>query len=778
MQIQKRNGTLKDFDPNKILNRMKNVSQDLTYIDIDKLFMEINQGLISVSNNNLLTTKEIDELICHYSINKMPLHYEYGTLANNIKISSLHKEFNFKNYKERFKSILDKSIFKKINEWEVKPNYESDYNVDYFSTMTFLKNYSLKVDGQPIEVPCEMYFRVALFLSDDKESFTELYDNLCKRNVITASPILFNAGFEKASMISCALHTLQEDSLDGIQDTFKNVARASKNSAGIGLYISDLRSSYSRVNNKGLASGVVKFCKMLEPQLNFFNQNGNRKGAAAIYLDIWHADVEHFLELRLQSGDEKMRTRDLFTGIVLNDLFCEKVKSNEDWYLFCPYILKQNNIDLINVWGDEFKTNYQKAVDLKLYHKVVKAQDLIKLISYSRVNAGLPYIMHRDNVNRSNNQDNYGVIKSSNLCIEYISYSDADNEAQCCLASVIVSNYVNEDKTIDYEGIIKASELLCKTLNSVLDKNTYATEIAARTSQKQRSIGIGIIDLAGLFFKLNIPFESDGALLIQKQIQECIYYGAVNMSNKLHKKYSGSKDEFDFNLSEWEDRLKINKTKLGRGVFHFERYSTINSNIDLYLGEERWDVLRRNILKDGIHNSLLVVNLPSASTSILCSKFESFEPVESNIFVRETDSGTFVVINKYLIDRLQEMDLWNEKTRTDLLMNEGSIQNISYIPFSLKNVFKTTYEIKQKRILEMAAARQPFIDQAISMNLYFKNPAINSLVSSTIYSWELGLKTGVYYTKTKSQLKADKNLGIKNIQTKTETDNISCFGCT
>ncbi len=776
MQIKKRNGVIKEFDPNKILNRIKVASQNLTHIDIDKLFMEVNQGLISASNNNLLTTKEIDNLICQYSISKTPIHYEYGTLANNIKVSSLHKEFNFKNYKERFRNILDKSIFRKINDWEVKPNYESDFDVDYFSTMTFLKNYSLKVGGYSVEVPCEMYFRVALYLSDDKESFLHLYSGLYKREIITASPILFNAGFEKASMISCALHTLKEDSLEGIYDTFKNVGKASKSSAGIGLYISDLRSSYSRVNEKGKASGVVKFCKMLEPQLEFFNQNGNRKGACAVYLDIWHSDVEHFLELRLQSGNEKMRTRDLFTGIVLNDLFCEKVKKDEDWHLFCPFILKQNNIELINVWGDEFKENYKKAVEMGLYNRVVKAQDLIKLISYSRVNSGLPYILHRDNVNKSNNQNNYGVIKSSNLCIEYISYSDKDSEAQCCVASVIVSAHIKEDNTVDYESIIKASELLCKTLNSVLDKNTFSTEIAALTSQNQRSIGIGIIDLAGLFFKLNIPFDSDEALTIQKNIQECIYYGAVNMSNKLQKKERETKDELDYSPYSWKDRLKINETQLGKGKFHFEHYNYG----ELFLGEDRWNELRENVLKYGIHNSLLVVNLPSASTSILCSKFESFEPIESNIFVRETDSGTFVVVNKYLIDSLEKMDLWNEKTRTDLLMNEGSIQNIPYIPNSLKNVFKTTFEIKQKRILEMAAARQPFIDQAISMNLYFKNPDINSLVASTLYSWELGLKTGVYYTKTKSQLKADKNLGIaKTTQIKTEADNsISCFGCT
>lgn len=759
MKIIKKDGTVVLFDKNKFYKRIKNSSAGLKNINIEELIEEISSYL-----HDNVNTYQIDDLICNIAKSKISNHFDYNILAKNIYVSKLHKELevNAKSWLKRCGKALNNTVIENYNNLLKYTNFEINYNIDYNfnyeSLILFEKTYAIKENNKCIETPAEMFLRIALNnCNGSLDDFNLIYEDLCSKKISCASPILFNSGLIDNSQISCVLLTLKEDSLKGILKTFKSIALSSKNGAGIGLYIGNLRSKLSKVNNKGNAGGIVKFCKMLEPHLNFFNQNGIRNGSCAVYLDIWHADIEDFLELKLEEGDIKLRAYDLFTGVVINNLFYEKLKKGEDWYLFCPKILKDNNIDLIETHNEEFEYNFNLAVKKNLYYKKISCIELIQKLTLSLLSSGNPYILNKDIVNYTHNQT-FGTIKSSNLCIEYLSYSDETNEAQCDLSSINLSQFIKNDK-VDYLGIYNTTQNIVLLLNNILDNNKWSSKKAKKTALLQRTIGIGILGLQELFFKLKLPFTSEEAKEINLNIQKIIYFAALDKSASLNKKYN-----------------IYNNTKADNGILHYEHYG-VNPNFSNEFIKENnlpilnWNKLKNKIKENKLCNSLLVVNLPSATTSIFMGTTESFEPQYSNVYVRETLNGEFTIINNHLLSDLQDLNLWNDDIRTKIIKNDGSIQNIDEIPNHIKEIYKTVWEISQKELINICASRQAFIDQSISMNLYFSNPDENILVNALLHSYDKKLKTGVYYTRTRTSLKANKELGLHN-------KNFECFGCT
>lgn len=768
MQIIKRSGELQQFNPNKILNRLKTQAKGLS-VDYTQVFLDLQQGIY-----NGIKTIEIDELAANVAASYTQTHPDFSILASRLIVSRLQKEVDG-DWTSRCGFLLTPTVIEKQKEWDVHPIKNFDYIFDYFGITTFLKVYALKYNDKILETPSEMYFRVALFLADTKDEFETYYKSLCEQKISLATPILINAGTKNSSMISCALLSLKDDSLEGIDKTLHNINKLSKDCAGIGLWIGNLRSNQSRVNGGGKAGGVVRFAKMLDEHLKFFNQSGKRPGSAALYLDVWHRQIEEFLELRLPEGDEGLRARDLFLSVVINDLFYQKCQNDEDWYLFDPNdILKTGLPNLYDVLGETFEDVYNLLVHLandnKIPYKKVKALEILQKITHSQIKTGLPYIFNKENANRGYNQSNWGVCKSSNLCIEYIGYSDENNEAQCCLGSLVLSKFAQKDK-VDYENIVNYSGILCEILNKVIDKNSWSTEEAMKTGLEQRTIGIGLAGMADLFAILDFPFISDKAREANKKIMEAIYYGAIKKSSQLAESFCFHKED------------KILKTPLANGKFHWEYYDNVETSLD-------WKSLREQVKQYGVRNSLLCCLMPTAGTSILLGCNEMYEPFMYNINVRETMGGEFVVINKFLVKDLEEIGLWNDDIAKEIIINNGSIQFIDFSKFPkyenqedriilIKEKYKTIWEISQKELLNYAADRQPFLDQSQSLNLYISNPDYNKLANALFYGWSKGLKTGSYYVRTQSKLNTNKDLAIKTERRKEKPkDSIfECVGC-
>lgn len=769
MQIIKRNGDSEQYNPNKILNRLKIQSRGLS-VDYTQVFLDVQQG---VYDN--ITTLEIDEIAANVSASYVQVHPDYSILASKLIVSRLQKELDGE-WETRCESLLDESVIVKKQFWNVLPNYDKDYIFDYFGITTFIKVYGLKIEDKIVELPSEMFFRVALYLADTKKEFEEYYEGLCSQKISLATPILLNAGTKNSSMISCALLSLKNDSLEGIDKTFHNINKLSKDAAGIGLWIGNLRSNQSRVGGRGKAGGVIRFAKMLDEHMKFFNQRGSRPGSAALYLDVWHRQIEDFLELRLPEGDEGLRARDLFLSVVINDLFYKKCQLDEDWYLFDPNDIKNLGLTpLYELLGEEFEKNYNQLIHLanenKISFKKVKAIDILHKITHSQIKTGLPYVFNKENANKGYNQSNWGVCKSSNLCIEYIGFSDKNNEAQCCLGAVVLPKHINK-KGVQYDKIIESSGLLCEMLNKVIDKNKWSTKAARETGINQRTIGVGLAGLADVYAILDLPFISEKSKEINKKIMESIHYGAILKSCELANKSEIKKTN-----------SKINGTPLAKGKFHWEYYDNVETTLD-------WDNLREDIKKYGIFNSLLCCLMPTAGTSILLGCNEMFEPFMYNLVIRETLGGEFVIINKYLVKDLEAIGLWTADVRQEIIINNGSIQNIDFhsmkqssniliedgrIEF-LKEKYKTIWEIPQKELINMASDRQPFLDQSQSLNLYITNPSYSKLANALIYGWTKKLKTGSYYIRTESKLNTNKNLAIK-IEKKKEKPKDSLFEC-
>jgi ribonucleoside-diphosphate reductase alpha chain len=580
-------------------------------------------------------------------------------------------------------------------------------------------------------------------LHNNDSDIDELYEELSSKRANFATPTYTNAGIEKrGGMISCNLTHLEDDSFEGIEDTLKMISAASKEGSGIGLLIDPIRSKESIVESfQGNAGGVIRLADMVQSKMRFYKQ-GSRSGSCALYLSLWHKDIFDFLELTLPIGDEQLRTRDLFTSVIINDLFMKKLENNEPWYVFCPNDIKKAGLKpLYDLWGDEFDSEYQKAVELGL-GKEVNAKSIFDSIVKSQVESGRPYVMFKDNANRRNMQDNIGTIKQSNLCIEIMQASKPAYTPQCTLASV---NLANHD---DLESIANSTRVLVKALNKVIDNNKWSDDWSKNAGVDQRALAIGVAGMADFFAKKRISFESEEAKEWNRKISETMYKSAIMESMRLA-------EEKGENYPAWEG------SKYSKGETYIEGWSPKPEGQPIPM-----------------YNSLLLGNMPTASSAILLGVFESFEPVTSNLFTRRVGQGEFLVINKYLVEELLENGLWHQSMIDKIIKNKGSVQNIVDIPEEIRFRYKDVWEIPQRVLLDLAIIRNKNIDQSQSLNVYHSDAKYGKIASALMYAWKGGLKTGVYYTRTKSKLETNTKLASNQVEIEKPKDSqFECFGC-
>lgn len=762
MKIKKRNGKLQEFNPAKILNRLKLQAKGLN-VDFTQIAIEVQQLLYDG-----ITTEQIDNETARISSSYTTVHPDYSIFAAKLYVSRLHKELLTTDYIERCGKFLKNDVINKIHSWDVKPDYESDYNFDYFGISAVLNIYSIKDENlKPIELPSEIWFRVAVHLSKTKEEYLETYNQLTSKLISDASPILINSGRTSGALISCSLNSLNDDSTEGIHYTLGEIAKMSRDSAGIGLWAGNLRSMKTLYANRGKAGGVVKFAKILQEWIKFFKQNENKKGAIAIYTDIWHMDLYEFLELRSKNGKDETTAKDIFTAVSVPDLFYKRLIDNEKWSLFCPHQVKEKfGYNLYDYIGKEFEKRYIEVENSNITKIQYNALDVMLKCAKHMIERGTPYIFNRDKGNTNYNLSNLGILKGLNLCIEFQGYHDSETSAQCCLGSIPVFNHVKDGK-VDYDSIGNSVKILTKHLNRVIDINDWSCDTAKKGGIEQRNIGIGIAGLADLAATLDLSFTSDEFKVINRKIQEVIYYNALLGSLDYRK-------ENPNNLYTVVDNTPL----CLNGQLHFDIENT-NTFIDI----NKWKNLVYEIKNKKIANSLLLCNMPTASTSIVLGCNEAFEPFQDLVFNRVTVSGEFTIFNKYLVRDLIKYNIWTDNIRLQIIQNE-SIQNINFglepiLDKQLKDKYLTVWELKQKDLIDMASDRQLFIDQSQSMNLYWNEGDANKIVNSLIYGWTKNLKTGVYYTKVKAKTKTDKNLAFKTItkNNKPQDSIYECFNC-
>lgn len=716
MKILKRDKTTQAFTPNKILTRIKTQAKGLK-IDSDVLFQEV----IPLITDNITTT-EIDEIIAFKAADKIIQHPDYSLLGGRILLSRQSK-------------LIGK---------ELQP---VDLTYDFFAATTFLSKYSMRDEKKiPLELPSCMYERVANHLHADNEADREeLLEELKSKRGNFATPTYTNAGIEKrGGMISCNLTHLEDDSFDGIEETLKKISSASKEGSGIGLLIDPLRSKESIVESfQGNAGGVVRLADMVQSKMRFYKQ-GSRSGSCALYLSLWHRDIIDFLELTLPIGSAELRTKDLFTSIIVNDLFMEKLEKGEDWYLFCPNDIKKAGLKpLYNLHGEKFNSEYQKAVDMGLGKKV-NPKDIFDAIIKSQVESGRPYVMFKDNANKRNMQDNIGPIKQSNLCIEVMQASKPKYTPQCTLASVNLAEHDN------LETIAQTTRVLVRALNKVIDVNKWSDNWSEKAGLDQRALAIGVAGLADFFAKKKISFESEEARQWNNDIFETMYKTAVIESMKLA-------EEKGDNYPSWEG----------------SRYSKGETYIEGWSPKPQGEPIP-------MYNSLLLGLMPTASSAILLGVFESFEPATANLFTRRVGQGEFLVVNKYLVNELIENNLWDSTIIDKVIKNQGSVQNIVEIPENIRFRYKDVWEISQRVLIDLSIIRNKYVDQSQSLNIYHSDAKYGKIASALMYAWKGGLKTGVYYTRTKSKLEANSKLAssqIANQPEKPKDTQFECFGC-
>lgn len=716
MRILKRDKTSQAFMPNKILTRIKTQAVGLE-VDCDSLFQEV---IPLISDN--ITTTEVDEIIAFKAADKIIQHPDYSLLGGRILLSRQSK-------------LIGK---------ELEP---VDMTYDFFAATTFLQKYSMRDNNKiPVELPSCMYERVAQYLQgDDQDRKVELLEELKAKRANFATPTYTNAGIEKrGGMISCNLTHLEEDSFEGIENTLTKISAASKEGSGIGLLIDSLRSKESVVESfQGNAGGVVRLADMVQSKMRFYKQ-GSRSGSCALYLSVWHRDVFDFLELTLPIGDEQLRTRDLFTAVIVNDLFMKKLEKGEDWYTFCPHQIKKAGLTpLQDLWGAEFEAEYEKAVEMGLGKKV-DPKEIFDSIIKAQVESGRPYVMFKDNANIRNMQDNIGPIKQSNLCIEILQASKPTYTPQCTLASINLS----EHSTL--ETIDKSTRVLVRALNKVIDINKWSDDWSKAAGLDQRALAIGVAGMADFFAKKKISFESEEAKQWNKDISETMYKAAVTESMLIAEE----KGEC---YPAWEG----------------SRYSKGETYIEGWSPKPQGEPIP-------VYNSLFLGFMPTASSAILLGVFESFEPVTSNLFTRRVGQGEFLIINKYLVRELIQNSLWNSEMIDKVIKNKGSVQNIVEIPEDIRYRYKDVWEISQKTLLDLSIIRNKFIDQSQSLNVYHADAKYGKIASALMYAWRGGLKTGVYYTRTKSKLEANSKLAMSEVSTikqKPKDSQFECFGC-
>ena len=678
-------------------------------------------------------------------------------------------------------------------------NHDNDYNFDYFAWRSLQEMYLLKTPkGKVVERPQHMYMRVALWVTNTFEEAVDYYQSLSNQLVSKATPIMINAGTKVPQLASCVLHYNNSDSRQGLLESFSDISTYSSDAAGIGLCMSNIRSKESRINSSGgFAGGLLKYLKIVNEGLRFFNQQGRRPGSAAIYLEPWHKDIMDLLDIKKNTGAEELRARDLFTSLWIPDNFMNAVRNNSDWYLFCPNdILNAGIKPLQECFGDEYEENYNKAVQMGLGKKV-SAQNIWNKIIESQVETGVPYLCSKDSANRKTNHQNIGVIKQSNLCNEIYQYTDEETTAICTLSSMVLKNFIVSGK-FDYQLLFDEVRKVVRALNNVIDKNNYSTEKGLKGGLEQRAIAIGTQGLADVFYLMDYIFTSEEAKKLNKNIFETIYLAAITESNQLCK--DGKYKPYKF----------FEGSPMSKGIFQFDMWGL--KETELFWPESKWMELKDSVEKYGVCNSLFTAQMPVASSAKITGSFEMTEPAHSALFNRRVVGGEIMIVNKYLINDFEKLGIWCEDLKNEIILNEGSIQNINfntYLDVEDKNhskkveriehlidKYKTIWEISQRELINMAADRAPFVDQSQSMNIYMSNPTLSKISSSHFHSWEKGLKTLCYYVRTKAISTGAKHLAVdisKSIQPKMEVPkvdysnmnlppkpagiDIECFGC-
>ncbi|AQQ12941.1 ribonucleotide reductase large subunit [Cowpox virus] len=740
MFVIKRNGYKENVMFDKITSRIRKLCYGLNtdHIDPIKIAMKVIQGIY-----NGVTTVELDTLAAEIAATCTTQHPDYAILAARIAVSNLHKEtkklfsevmedlFNYVNPKNGKHSPIISSITMDIvNKYKDKLNsviiYERDFSYNYFGFKTLEKSYLLKINNKIVERPQHMLMRVAVGIHQwDIESAIETYNLLSEKWFTHASPTLFNAGTTRHQMSSCFLLNMIDDSIEGIYDTLKRCALISKMAGGIGLSISNIRASGSYISGtNGTSNGIIPMLRVYNNTARYIDQGGNKRpGVMAIYLEPWHSDIMAFLDLKKNTGNEEHRTRDLFIALWIPDLFMKRVKDDGEWSLMCP----DECPGLDDVWGDEFERLYTQYEREKRYKSIIKARVVWKAIIESQIETGTPFILYKDACNKKSNQQNLGTIKCSNLCTEIIQYADANEVAVCNLASVALNMFVIDGR-FDFLKLKDVVKVIVRNLNKIIDINYYPIPEAEISNKRHRPIGIGVQGLADAFILLNYPFDSLEAQDLNKKIFETIYYGALEASCELAEK-EGPYDTYVGSYA-------------SNGILQYDLWNVVPS--DLW----NWEPLKDKIRTYGLRNSLLVAPMPTASTAQILGNNESVEPYTSNIYTRRVLSGEFQVVNPHLLRVLTERKLWNEEIKNRIMADGGSIQNTN-LPEDIKRVYKTIWEIPQKTIIKMAADRGAFIDQSQSMNIHIADPSYSKLTSMHFYGWSLGLKTGMYYLRTK-----------------------------
>ena len=805
LKIKKRSGEDSSFNPQKIYNRIKRAAKGLN-VNSDEIFIKV---ITSVPTEGEITTKDLDKLIYEIAAAYTGSHHDYSRLASSVAISSYHKETNpsFSNtmmelYKEK---IVNEEFINMINSYgpsnvDEVINHDNDYNFDYFAWRSLQEMYLLKLpSGKTIERPQHMYMRVAIWVTKSFEQAVEYYKSLSSQLISPATPIMINSGTKVPQLASCVLHFNDSDSREGLLNTMRDISTYSSDAAGIGLSMSNIRSKESRINSSGgFAGGLLKYLKIVNESLRFFNQQGRRPGSAAIYLEPWHKDIFDLLEIKKNTGAEELRARDLFTALWIPDNFMNAVRANGDWYLFCPNDIKKAGIKALQeCYGEEYEENYNKAVELGIGKKT-KAQEIWSKIIESQIETGVPYLCSKDNANKKTNHQNIGVIKQSNLCNEIYQYTDENTTAICTLSSMVLKNFI-KDGVFNHQLLYEETRKVVRALNKVVDINNYSTEKGNKGGREQRAIAIGTQGLADVFYLMDYIFTSDEAKKLNKDIFETIYFAAITESCHLCK--SEEYKPYDF----------FNGSPMSEGVFQFDMWGLKEGELS---GRWNWISLKEEVKDYGVCNSLFTAQMPVASSAKITGSYEMTEPAHSAIFNRRVVGGEIMIVNKYLINDFEKLGIWGEDLKNEIILNEGSVQGINFNNYldpedrqynkKVKRIehlipkYKTIWEISQKELIEMAADRAPFIDQSQSMNIYMGNPSLSKISSSHFYGWEKGLKTLCYYVRTKAISTGAKHLAVDiskmskpnvtpeppkvdyssmNLPPKPENSEFDCFGC-
>lgn len=745
MLVVKRDGRRESVKFDKITARIDKLSYglDSNFVEPVNVAMKVIEGLYDG-----VSTQDLDNLAAEIAATMTVKHPDYARLAARIAISNLHKTTSksFSNTMKRLYTYVDPKtgenapLISKETYGIIKKNaaqldstiiYDRDFSYDYFGFKTLERSYLMKLDGKIVERPQHMLMRVSVGIhGEDMEKVIETYNLLSEKWFTHATPTLFNAGTPKPQLSSCFLLTMKDDSIDGIYDTLKQCAKISQSAGGIGLSIHNVRAKGSYIKGTGgVSNGVVPMLRNFDMTARYVDQGGGkRKGSFAIYLEPWHADIFDFLDLKKNHGKEEMRARDLFYALWISDLFMKRVEANEEWTLFCP----NECPGLADAYGDDFEKLYEKYEKEGKGRKTVKAQDLWFEVLEAQIETGTPYMLFKDAANKKSNQKNLGTIKSSNLCTEIIEYTAPDEVAVCNLASIALPMYVNEETgKYDFQRLYDVTYVATKNLNKVIDVNYYPVEEARNSNMRHRPIGLGVQGLADAFIKMRMPFDSEEARQLNKNIFETIYFAAMTASKDIAK-VEGTYETFK-------------GSPVSKGIFQYDMWGVTPES-----GLWDWDSLKKEVKKHGVRNSLLVAPMPTASTSQILGNNECFEPYTSNIYTRRTLSGEFVIVNKHLMKDLIKLGLWNSDMKNKLIAAKGSVQAIPEIPQDIKDLYKTVWEISQKAIIDMSADRGAYICQSQSLNIHIQDPNFGKMTSMHFYAWKKGLKTGMYYLRSRA----------------------------